>query len=78
MFVDWGEYCEKPPYKIGLIFFAILNLPAEIRYKQGNVILGGIIPGPAEPQLVINSYLEPINHRGVEFTLSKTIDEVKL
>lgn len=37
----------------------VLNLPREERYKE-NMILVGIIPGPHEPSLKINSYLSPI------------------
>ena len=35
--------------------------------KQENVILVGIIPGPKEPQLTINSYLEPLVDELKEF-----------
>ena len=38
----------------------LLNLPREIRFKRENVILIGIIPGPKEPELVINTYLKPL------------------
>lgn len=37
----------------------VLNLPREEQYKE-NMILVGIIPGPHEPSLKINSYLSPI------------------
>ena len=46
--------------QLRVIFLAILNLPRELRYKPENVILCGIIPGPHEPELTINSYLEPL------------------
>ena len=35
-------------------------MPRELRYKPENIILRGIIPGPHEPELTINSYLEPV------------------
>ncbi len=38
----------------------ILNLPRSIRFKRENVLLLGVIPGPSEPSLNINTYLEPI------------------
>ena len=38
----------------------IFNLPREVRYKRENVILIGLIPGPKEPPLSINSYLTPL------------------
>jgi len=46
--LDWFN-----PYKI-------LNLPRELRYKWEYTIVCGIIPGPKEPNLNINSFLEPI------------------
>ena len=44
----------------GVIYIVIINLPRSIRFKRENVILCGIIPGPIEPSLTINSYLSPI------------------
>lgn len=31
-----------------------------VRYKRENVFLVGVIPGPTEPPLLINSYLNPL------------------
>lgn len=36
-----------------------MNLPCDIRNKQENTILVGIIPGPHEPRHDINTFLEP-------------------
>lgn len=36
------------------------NLPRNERYKQENVILVGVMPGPHESSLSINSYLSPL------------------
>lgn len=36
-----------------------MNLPRDIRYKQENTILVGLIPGPHEPKHDINNFLEP-------------------
>ena len=36
------------------------NLPRSERYKEENVILVGIIPGPREPKRTINSFLAPL------------------
>ena len=53
----------------------ILNLPREERYKTENVILCGIIPGPSEPKLTVNSFLAPLIYdlqlfmNGVEYSL---------
>ena len=43
-----------------MIYLALLNLPQNIRYKRENIILVGIIPGPAEPSIHINTYLAPL------------------
>lgn len=55
--VDWLQPYKHLQYKVGVMYLAILNLPRSIRYKRENVILVGIIPGPIEPHLTINSYL---------------------
>ena len=36
------------------------NLPQNLRYKPENIIIVGIIPGPAERKKTINSYLTPL------------------
>ncbi len=38
----------------------ILNLPRHERYKDENVKLAGIIPGPKEPKHNINTFLAPL------------------
>ena len=43
-------------YSVGVIYLVIMNLPRVVRYKQENVLIVGIIPGPSEPH-DINSYL---------------------
>lgn len=58
--VDWFEPFERGIYAIGAIYLTLQNLPREIRYHIDNVILVGIIPGPREPNLNINSYLTPL------------------
>ena len=42
------------------ILHAILNLPRSERYSADNIILLGVIPGPKEPELTINTFLEPL------------------
>ena len=42
------------------MYLVILNLPRSIRFKRENVILIGVIPGPCEPSLSVNSYLSPL------------------
>lgn len=47
-------------YSIGVIYLAIMNLPRAIRFKRENIILIGLIPGPSEPSLTLNTYLTPL------------------
>lgn len=44
---------------MGAIYIAIQNLPRDERYRSEN-ILTGVIPGPREPKLTMNSYLRPL------------------
>ena len=58
--VDWFEPFERGVYSVGVIYLTIQNLPREVRFCTDMVILIGIIPGPKEPKLNINSYLTPL------------------
>ena len=58
--VDWFQPYKHVQYSVGVIYLVILNLPRSIRFKRENVILFGIIPGPREPSLTINSFLSPL------------------
>ncbi|XP_030600828.1 uncharacterized protein LOC115790939 [Archocentrus centrarchus] len=58
--VDWFQPFENAPYSVGAIYLVVLNLPREDRFKVENMILVGLIPGPKEPSLNINSFLEPL------------------
>ena len=86
MNVDWFEPFERGVYSVGVIYLTVQNLPREERYKPENIILVGIIPGPSEPKLSINSYLAPLvielqEAWGKGFTLTtynKSIVTVKL
>ena len=40
--------------------FIYIKLPRHLKYKQENIILCGIMPGPSELSLHINSYFEPL------------------
>ena len=60
MNVDWFQPYKRAIYSTGAIYLTLQNLPRELRYKQENVILVGIIPGPKEPKLTMNSYLTPL------------------
>ena len=37
------------------MYLTILNLPRKIRFKQENVLLIGLIPGPKEPNGVLTA-----------------------
>lgn len=58
--IDWFEPFEHSVYATGVVFLALLNLPWHIRYSQENIIICGLIPGPKEPSLNANSFLEPL------------------
>lgn len=57
--VDWFNPYKHVEYSVGAIYISILNFPRRLRYQE-NMILVGIIPGPNEPSLHINSFLEPL------------------
>ena len=58
--VNWFEPFEHSVYAVGVVFMSLLNRPRHVRYNQENVILCGLIPGPKEPSLNVNSFLEPL------------------
>ncbi|OCB91478.1 hypothetical protein A7U60_g1253 [Sanghuangporus baumii] len=62
----------------GIISLACLNLPEDIRYKDENIFLAGIILGPKEPPLAdINYYLAPlINDFVTLWNTGRTLGEV--
>ena len=60
MNVDWFNPYTESQYSAGAIYLIILNLPRAVRYKFENILLVGLIPGPKEPSLNINSYLSPL------------------
>ena len=57
---DWFQPYDFTEYSVGVIYMVILNLPRSLRFKPENVIIVGIIPGPDEPSLTINSFLQPL------------------
>ena len=60
MNIDWFQPFKDTSYSVGVIYLVIVNLPRNIRYKDENVIIVGVIPGPKEPSHDINSYLGPL------------------
>jgi len=58
--IDWFQPYKRIAYSVGVIYAVIANLPRNIRYKDENVIIIGVIPAPKEPKKHVNSYLEPL------------------
>ena len=58
--IDWFQPFKHRQYAVGVLYLAVMNLPRAIRYKRENVLLIGLIPGPSEPPLTINAYLDPL------------------
>ena len=58
--VDWFNPFKHGNYSMGAVYLSVLNLPRKIRFKEQNTILVGLIPGPKEPKLLLNSYLTPL------------------
>ena len=42
------------------MYLSLNNLPRTLRYKRENIVIVGIIQGPKEPKLTINSCLMPL------------------
>ncbi|XP_035697293.1 uncharacterized protein LOC118430485 isoform X2 [Branchiostoma floridae] len=57
---DWFQPYKHSEYSVGVLYLVVLNLPREERFKEENMIVVGIIPGPKEPKLNINTFLEPL------------------
>ena len=60
LYIDWFNPFKHSPYTVGAIYMVIANLPRSERFKKENVVLVGLIPGPSEPPIHINSYLDPL------------------
>lgn len=58
--VDWFQLFKHSLYSVDALYMVLMNLPRSERFKPENVFLVGIIPGPHEPTLTINSYLQPL------------------
>lgn len=58
--IDWFKPFKHVSYSVGVICAVVLNLPRYTRYKDNNIIIVGVIPGPNEPKHNINSYLGPM------------------
>ena len=82
--IDWFTPYKHSPYTVGAIYLVVLNLPRSERYKIENVILVGIIPGPGEPSLNLNTYLQLLVDElkelwdsGIEVKVGSKVVEVK-
>ena len=58
--VDWYQHYKHTVYSVGVIFLSVLNLPRHLLYILEYNILCGIIPGPHETDLTVNTFLEPL------------------
>ena len=58
--LDWFQPYKHITYSIGVLYLSVLNLPSQLRYSNAYTILVGILPGPHEPKLTVNTYLEPL------------------
>ena len=54
--VDWFRpFVRGTAYSTGSIYLTIQNLPRNEQYRKENILLVGILPGPCEPKLTMNS-----------------------
>ena len=58
--VDWFRPHKHSPGSVGVVYLVLLNLPRHERYRLENIIVTGILPGPSEPKLTANTFLEPL------------------
>ena len=76
MNVDWFRPFKRAQYSLGVIYFVINNLPRDMRFKEENIIIAGIIPGPREPSRDINPFLQPIVDDLIPLWTGKVFDVV--
>ena len=58
--IDWFQPFKNTQHSVGAIYLIIQNLPREHRFKEENIMLVGVIPGPQEPSLSVDSYILPL------------------
>ena len=58
--IDWFQPYKHTQHSIGARYVVLLNLPRAERFKEENVMLVGLLPGPSEPKLTVNTYLSVI------------------
>lgn len=57
---DWFQPYKHTCFSVGVLYLVLQNLPRELRFKRENIIIVGVIPGPGEPSMNINTYLYPL------------------
>ena len=61
MNIDWFQpFKNRNYYSVGVIYFVLLNLPRNVRFKSENVIIAGLIPAFKKEPHSINNFLKPI------------------
>lgn len=64
--VDWFKPHKHTEYSVGALYLTLMNLRT-MHFRQENVLLIGLIPGPKEPKRDINSILSPLVHELQKF-----------
>ena len=75
MNLDWFNPFKKSKYSLGVFYLVLINLPRSQRFKWENVIVLGVIPGPKEPELTVNSFLRPHVDELLEFWEGVVLNE---
>ena len=57
--VDWFQPFQHTQHSEGAIYLSIVNLPRQEHCLKENILVG-IIPGPKEPSLHLNSFFQPL------------------
>jgi hypothetical protein len=61
MNLDWFQpFDNRSDYSVGVIYFVVLNLPRDIRFKIENVIVAGIMPALAKEPKSLEYFFGPI------------------
>ena len=58
--IDWFQPFKHTTEPVGAIYLVLANLPRELRFKEDNVMLLGLLPGPDEPSLNVNTFIGPL------------------
>lgn len=65
--LDWFQPYKHLQYSVGALYLTVFNLPRAMHYKLQYVCLLGLLPGPEEPNLTVNSYIDPLVSDLLEF-----------